>query len=90
MAKLEDRVSKIEARNTSVTRDKAWETSYTRKISITWLTYFAVLLFLIAIKNDNPFVNSLIPVGSYIFSTLGLNWIRRIWEDKVNTTLEKI
>ena len=43
---LEDRIRNIEDRNKRVEADKAWEGSWTRKISIMALTYLVVAAYL--------------------------------------------
>ena len=40
--KLEDRIALIEQRNSRVEADKAWETSWARKVSIAFVTYIVV------------------------------------------------
>ncbi|MEK7615775.1 MAG: hypothetical protein AAB420_01035 [Patescibacteria group bacterium] len=39
MEPIEERIKTIEARNTRVETDKAWETSWTRRLSIAIATY---------------------------------------------------
>jgi len=77
---LESRIEEIEARNTRVELDKAWETSWTRKISIAILTYMVVVSYLITIENDKPFINGAVPVVGFLLSTLVLKRIRNIWQ----------
>ena len=59
---LEQRIAIIEARNKKVEADKAWETSWVRRISIAVLTYAVVVFYLSVINNDAPFINALVPV----------------------------
>jgi hypothetical protein len=42
---LQKQIDEIKDRNSRVEIDKAWETSWTRKISIAMLTYCVVVLF---------------------------------------------
>ena len=42
---LEKEIEKIKQRNRKVEIDKAWETSYVRKISIAVLTYMIVVIY---------------------------------------------
>lgn len=42
---LEKEINEIKARNKRVELDKAWETSFTRKICICVLTYVVVVLY---------------------------------------------
>lgn len=79
---LEERIEKIEARNHRVEEDKAWETSWTRKISIVVLTYISVSIFLYTIDVPNPLINAVVPVVGFILSTLSVPFIRRIWEKR--------
>ena len=83
MNKLEEEIKQIKERNKRVEKDKAWETSWTRKLSIAVLTYVIVLLYSYLIsKYSNIFLTSLVPVIGFVLSTLSLNLIRNIWEKK--------
>ncbi len=77
---LEKRIKAIEERNSRVAIDKAWETSWTRKIAIAVLTYVVVLVYLFAIGNDNPWVNAIVPPTGYLLSTLAMKGIRSVWQ----------
>lgn len=76
---FEKRISKIEARNKRVEGDKQWETSWTRRITITTLTYIIVVLYLFIVDNPSPAVNAIVPAAGYMLSTLALGWLREIW-----------
>ncbi|MBO4601511.1 MAG: hypothetical protein J5634_04690 [Bacilli bacterium] len=83
--KIEDRIKNIEERNKRVEKNKAWETSKTRRIVIMILTYLVVLLYSYLVrKYDNIFVSSLVPVIGFLLSTLSLGFIRKVWEKKNN------
>ena len=83
MNKLEEEIKQIKERNKRVEKDKAWETSWIRKLSIAVLTYAIVLLYSYLIsKYSNIFLTSLVPVIGFVLSTLSLNLIRNIWEKK--------
>ena len=80
---LEKEIEKIKQRNRKVEIDKAWETSYVRKISIAVLTYMIVVLYSYLISSvSNVFLTSLVPVLGLLLSTLSLNLIRKIWEKR--------
>ena len=80
---LEKEIEKIKQRNRKVEIDKAWETSYVRKISIAVLTYMIVVLYSYLISSvSNIFLTSLVPVLGFLLSTLSLNLIRKIWEKR--------
>ena len=78
---LEQEVSLIKQRNQRVETDKAWETSWTRKICIVIITYFVVVFYSFIIsKFSNIWLSSLVPVFGFILSTLSLKFVRKIWE----------
>lgn len=79
---IEKRLCVIESRNRRVELDKKWETSWTRRISITALTYAVVACYLLAIGNNKPFVNACVPAIGFLLSTLVLNNIRSTWQKK--------
>lgn len=80
---LEEEIIKIQTRNKKVEQDKAWETSWTRKICIMILTYLVVILYSYLVKQyDMIFLSSLVPVIGFTLSTLSLKLVRKIWENK--------
>ncbi len=80
MNNLEKRVAAIESRNKKVSQDKAWETSWTRRFSITVLTYVILATYLAIIGNDKPFINACVPAIGYLLSTLVMSRIRNLWQ----------
>ena len=76
---LEERVAKIEARNKKVEGDKAWETSWTRKVLISLFTYLAIAGYLAFIVGINPWINAIVPTVGFLLSTLTLSWFKKIW-----------
>ena len=71
---LENETAKIKERNKRVELDKAWETSWTRKICICILTYIVVVIYSYLInKNNNIWLSSLVPVIGFTLSTVSLN-----------------
>lgn len=82
---LKKEIEQIKERNKKVERDKAWETSYTRKICIAILTYLVVVTYSYLISSvTNIFLSSLVPVIGFLLSTLSLKIIRNIWEKRGN------
>lgn len=78
---IEEELMKIKERNKRVELDKAWETSWTRKICIIVLTYIVVVIYSYLIKNhDEIFLSSLVPAIGFTLSTLSLKYVRKIWE----------
>lgn len=81
MKDLEKEIELIKERNHRVEKDKAWETSWVRRICIAVLTYLVVVCYNYGItKLDNIFLSSLVPVMGFLLSTLSLKLIRNIWE----------
>lgn len=81
---VQEEIKKIQDRNKRVELDKAWETSWTRKICIMILTYIVVIIYSYLIRHyDNIFLSSLVPVIGFTLSTLSLKLVRNIWEKKI-------
>ena len=82
---LEKEIQEIKKRNARVELDKAWETSWTRKICIMVLTYIVVIIYSYLVRNvDNILLSSLVPVIGFTLLTLSLKGIRKIWENNIN------
>lgn len=73
-------VEEILKRNTRVEADKAWETSYTRRMIIALITYSVAAYFMTRIGVPDPFLNALVPTGGYVLSTLSLPLIKKWWQ----------
>ena len=83
MKELEQRIAKIEKRNKRVETDKAWETSWTRRICIMVLTYLVVVAYSYIMREcDDILLSSLVPVLGFLLSTLSVKAVRRLWEKK--------
>ena len=86
LAELENEVGKIKTRNARVEMDKAWETSWTRRLLILVLTYCVVVIFFYMNHLSKPFVNSLVPTLGFFLSTLTVPWVKAIWlKRKINS-----
>jgi len=59
--------------------DKAWETSWARRITIALFTYIIASIWLVIIENSQPFLNAFVPTVGYILSTLSLPIIKDWW-----------
>lgn len=82
---LQKEIVKIQERNYRVEKDKAWETSWTRRLCICVLTYLVVVLYSFIIsQTSNIFLSSIVPVIGFTLSTLSLKFVRRIWENVIN------
>lgn len=79
LASLQKEINAIKLRNQRVEKDKAWETSTTRKVSIAVLTYLTILLFFIVIKVENPLMSAIVPTIGFLLSTISLPFIKKWW-----------
>lgn len=76
---FEKEIENIKERNIKVEKDKAWETSKTKAFILTVITYILACLLLFVIKNNDPFVNALIPTLGYFLSFQSLPFIKKWW-----------
>lgn len=76
---IEERLTEIEARNKRVENDKAWETSWTRRIGIMILTYLVVAAYLYFVVHIDPWINALVPVMGFILSTFTVSLLKAYW-----------
>ena len=78
---LTQEIEKIKERNHKVELDKAWETSWTRRLCICLLTYLVVVLYSYCTsKISNIWLSSVVPVIGFTLSTLSLRFVRKIWQ----------
>jgi len=76
---IKDKIEAINQRNSRVETDKAWETSWTRKIIIAILTYIVIVVFFYFAGLPKPFTNSIVPALAFALSTLTLPVFKKIW-----------
>lgn len=69
----------IKERNRRVEGDKAWETSWTRRLFIAAVTYITAGVWLVTIGDTNPWLKAFVPTGGYLFSTFSLPPLKRWW-----------
>lgn len=79
MKDLENEIEKIKARNLRVEADKAWETSWTRRILVSILTYIVIVILFFFSGVGNPLFNSIIPALAFILSTSSLPFLKNLW-----------
>ena len=72
----------IQARNTRVEADKAWETSCTRRSIIAVGTFIIIGLYLTYLGVENPWLHAWVPAMAYLLSTLSLHALKQIWIKK--------
>ena len=76
---LEQEIFSLQERNRRVEAAKAWEKSMTRRAFIAFVTYLTASVFLWLMDAPLPFLNSLVPTGGYVLSTLSLPWLKVRW-----------
>ena len=83
VANLKKEIDKIKARNKRVEQDKAWETSWTRKLFIMMATYGVVVLFMLVTQERNPYLKALLPAIGYILSSISYDAVKMWWLKRI-------
>lgn len=78
-----DDIIELKARNKKVEADKAWETSWTRRVIIAVITYIIVAAWLAMLDVRHHMLNALVPVIGYILSIASLPMLKQYWIEKV-------
>jgi polyferredoxin len=76
---LQKQIEEIKERNKRVEADKAWETSWTRRVLLLVFTYVVVVLFFYFAGLPHPWLNSLVPAFAFVLSTLSLPMFKKLW-----------
>ena len=82
LIKIEQELGAIRERNKKVEREKAWEVSLFRKVSVAVITFVIAAIALYCIGVTNYLASALIPTIGYILSTQSLPFIKRWWIKK--------
>ena len=85
LQQLQSEIESIKQRNARVEADKAWETSWTRKIIILILTYLVIVVFFFFADLPQPFINAIVPALAFVISTLTVPLFKKWWLDKHNS-----
>ena len=80
---MTDDIADIKKRNVKVEADKAWETSWTRRLIIAVITYIVAVTYMRWVGLSSPFFGALIPTGGYLLSTLSLPFMKNFWIDNL-------
>lgn len=72
-------IQEIKDRNARVEKDKAWETSWSRRILVIVLTYIVIVLFFFFAELPNPLLNAIVPTLGFVLSTASIPFFKRIW-----------
>ena len=76
---IREELRELRARNLRVEREKAWETSWTRRLVITAVTWLGAWLWLLELGAERAALQALVPAGAYALSTFPLPMLRRWW-----------
>lgn len=76
---LNEEVEKIKARNKRVEANKAWELSKTRTAFVAISTYLLILVFMVLIGDDHPFLNAFVASIGYLISTASYGVLKKYW-----------
>ena len=79
MNNLEQKIQQIEERNKKVEANKAWETSWTRRLLLITFTYLAIGVYLWAIEIPRPWLNAIVPAVAFMLSTLTMPFFKKLW-----------
>lgn len=83
MKEIEDikkELENIKQRNKKVELNKAWETSWTRRVIILIFTYFIIGITFNLIGTSSPWTNAIIPTLAFFISTLSLHFLKNYWQ----------
>lgn len=75
-------INAIKARNKKVEAEKAWETSWQRKVLIIAITYAFMVFFMNMIGVKWVFVNAMIPTFWFFLSTLSVGFLKKKYIEK--------
>lgn len=79
VSELKAEIERIKARNKRVEADKAWELSKTRSGFIAASTYLLILVFMLLIHDNHPFLNAFIASIGYLISTASYDLLKKWW-----------
>jgi len=82
-----DELQEIKDRNRRVELDKAWETSWTRRLCIALITYGLAYVFMWNARLPDPAISAFIPTGGYLLSTMSLSLLKRWWMKRYDKRL---
>ena len=79
LEQLQAEIAEIRVRNERVEKDKAWETSWFRKILIAVLTYAVIVIFFFFAELTEPFINAIVPAIAFLLSTMSVSVFKKWW-----------
>ena len=85
LKELEKEINNLKERNERVEKNKAWETSFTRRGLLILFTYLAIGVYLQAINVPLPWLNAIVPSFAFMLSTLTLPFFKKMWLKRNNS-----
>ena len=79
---MSEDITAIHARNARVEADKAWETSWTRRLCIAGLTYIFMNIWLPILGVEHAWMHASVPTIGYLLSTLSMAAVKKHWLQK--------
>ena len=76
---IQNEIREIKDRNRRVELDKAWETSMTRTLIISFMTYIIIGSFLWVALIPDAWVAALVPTLAFMISTMTLPFFKGRW-----------
>ena len=73
----------LQERNVRVEAEKAWETSWVRRIVIAVMTYVIAAFYMTYADFNRPLLGAFVPSGGYLLSTLSLPIVKNFWLNKI-------
>jgi preprotein translocase subunit SecF len=89
LEQIKNEIAEIKLRNARVEEDKAWETSWVRKIVISIMTYVVIVLFFFFAGFPSPFLSAIVPTIGFLLSTFSISFIKKIWLKNTNNTTQE-
>jgi preprotein translocase subunit SecF len=77
--RIEKDIKSLKSRNMRVENDKAWETSFARRVLVAVLTYIVIVVFFFSAGIQNPAINAIVPALAFLLSTLSLPIFKNLW-----------
>jgi len=79
LKQIESEIIKIKKRNKRVEADKAWETSWFRRVMVLVLTYIVIVIFFYVAGLPEPFINAIVPAVAFVLSTMTIPFLKKLW-----------
>lgn len=79
LEEINQELENIKSRNQVVEADKAWETSWSRRLALMIFTYLILGIYMGVIQVSKPWLNAIVPTIGFMLSTLTLPIAKKIW-----------